>query len=315
MTTKSKPYFYKQNRLKLLRAFCTVSQTSSISGAAEKLFISQPTVSLQIQSLERDLGADLFERKGPKIQLTPEGEVFYKLAQPLLEQFSKLEESFKASIGKVEGGEINIAAGESTILYILPDIIKAFSEEYPSIKINLFNETGRNGLSMLRADEVDFAIGSFVSEPEDMVYQSIWSFDPVLITPLGHPLAKLKSPTIEQISEYGLILPPKHLATWRVIESVFEKHGVKLKVTLEAGGWEVIKRYVEMGMGISIITNLCLTDNDSLVQTPLLDYFPKRTYGIVVRKGKFLTPQSKQFINSIDTDFCERHMDSLANSK
>jgi DNA-binding transcriptional LysR family regulator len=289
------------------------TQTGSISGAAEKLFISQPTVSLQIQSLERDFGAALFERKGPKIQLTPEGEVFYKLAQPLLEQFSKLEESFKASIGRIEGGEIKIAAGESTILYILPDIIKSFTDQYPDIKIDLFNETGRNGLAMLRADEVDFAIGSFVSVPDDMVYESIWSYEPALITPLDHPLTKIKSPTIEDISRYGLILPPKHLATWRVIEAEFEKHGVKLNVALEAGGWEVIKRYVELGMGISIVTDVCLTENDKLAKTPLLEYFPKRTYGIVVRRGKFLTPQSKQFIRNIDDDFFERHSDSLAN--
>jgi len=314
MTTTCKPYFYKQNRMKLLRAFCTATQTGSISGAAEKLFISQPTVSLQIQSLERDFGAALFERKGPKIQLTPEGEVFYKLAQPLLEQFSKLEESFKASIGKIEGGEIKIAAGESTILYILPDIVKSFAEQYPDIKINLYNETGRDGLAMLRADEVDFAIGSFVTVPEDMVYESIWSYEPTLITPSGHPLSKIKSPTIEDISQYGLILPPKHLATWRVIEAEFEKHGVKLNVALEAGGWEVIKRYVEIGMGISIVTDVCLTDDDAIHKTSLLEYFPKRTYGIVVRRGKFLTPQSKMFINKIDNDFLERHEESLANS-
>lgn len=314
MTSNCKPYFYKQNRMKLLRAFCTATQTGSISGAAEKLFISQPTVSLQIQSLERDFGAALFERKGPKIQLTPEGEVFYKLAQPLLEQFSKLEETFKASIGKIEGGEIKIVAGESTILYILPEIVKSFSDQYPDIKLSLLNETGRNGLAMLRADEADFAIGSFVTVPDDIVYESIWSYDPTLITPLDHPLTKIKSPTIEDISQYGLILPPRHLATWRVIEAEFEKHGANLDVALEAGGWEVIKRYVELGMGISIVTDVCLTDHDKVAKTPLLEYFPKRTYGIVVRRGKFLSPQSKQFINNIDAGFFERHAGSLASN-
>lgn len=314
MTSNCKPYFYKQNRMKLLRAFCTATQTGSISGAAEKLFISQPTVSLQIQSLERDFGAALFERKGPKIQLTPEGEVFYKLAQPLLEQFSKLEETFKASIGKIEGGEIKIVAGESTILYILPEIVKSFTDQYPDIKLSLLNETGRNGLAMLRADEADFAIGSFVTVPDDIVYESIWSYDPTLITPMDHPLTKIKSPTIEEISQYGLILPPKHLATWRVIEAEFEKHGAKLNVALEAGGWEVIKRYVELGMGISIVTDVCLTGHDKVAKTPLLEYFPKRTYGIVVRRGKFLSPQSKQFINNIDAGFFERYAGSLASN-
>ena len=167
---------------------------------------------------------------------------------------------------------------------------------------------------MLRADEADFAIGSFVTVPDDIVYESIWSYDPTLITPMDHPLTKIKSPTIEEISQYGLILPPKHLATWRVIEAEFEKHGAKLNVALEAGGWEVIKRYVELGMGISIVTDVCLTGHDKVAKTPLLEYFPKRTYGIVVRRGKFLSPQSKQFINNIDAGFFERYAGSLASN-
>ena len=311
MTESLKPHIYKQNRLKLLRAFCAVAQSGSISKAAEKLFISQPTVSIQIQSLERDLGEPLFERRGPKIQLTPEGKVFYQLAQPLLEQFSRLAESFKASIGKLEDGEINIAAGESTILYLLPDIVKKYATHCPKIKINLHNETGRSGLAMLRSDEVDFAIGSFATVPDDIVYHPIWTFDPVLIMPVGHPLAKVQRPTIEQISEYGLILPPRHLSTWRVIQTVFDQHNVELKVNLEAGGWEVVKRYVEIGMGISIVTAFCLKGDENIVSKVLLDHYPKRSYGIIVRKGKFLTPQSKKFIEDIDPGYFDRNVEQL----
>ncbi len=136
-----------------------------------------------------------------------------------------------------------------------------------------------------------------------MVYQPVWYFSPTLIVPQGHPLAKIQSPTIKQISQHGLILPPRHLATWRVIEAEFEKHDVKLNVTLEAGGWEVIKRYVGCGPGISIVTDVCLKDDDEVVRKPLLDYFPRRSCGIVMRKGKFLTPQAKRFIDMIDENF------------
>ncbi len=296
-------HFYKQNRLKLLRAFCSVVQLGSISAAAERLFLSQPTVSLQIQSLEREMDATLFERHGPKIKLTPEGEAFYRLAQPLLERFNKLEQSFKASIGQLDGGELSIAAGESTILYILPKFLKTFISSYPKVKLNLLNVTGRDGMSLLRSDDADFAVGSMMHIPDDMIYQPVWHFSPTLIVPPGHPLAKIKSPTIAQISKYGLILPPRHLATWRVIEAEFEKHDVKLDVSLEAGGWEVIKRYVGCGLGISIVTDVCLSDDDEVIRKPLLDYFPQRSYGIVVRKGKFLAPQAKCFIDMIDANF------------
>ena len=76
------PVYYKQNRLKQLRAFCYTARSGSISQAAELLFLSQPSVTLQIQALERDMNIKLFERRGPQIRLTPEGEALYKLSDP-----------------------------------------------------------------------------------------------------------------------------------------------------------------------------------------------------------------------------------------
>src|SRR5210317_775024 len=128
------PVYYKQNRLKQLRAFCQAAQTGSISQAAEKIFLSQPTVSLQIQALERELESKLFERRGPKIRLTPEGEILLKLAMPLVEGMDKLHETFSAQQGVLEAGELNIAAGESTILYLLPEPLKKFTLKYPKIQ-------------------------------------------------------------------------------------------------------------------------------------------------------------------------------------
>lgn len=102
--------YYKQNRLKQLRAFCQAARTGSISLAAEALFLSQPSVSLQIQALEREFDTSLFERRGPNIKLTPEGALLYKLAEPLVEGIDKLHETFAAHNGKLESGELNIAA-------------------------------------------------------------------------------------------------------------------------------------------------------------------------------------------------------------
>jgi DNA-binding transcriptional LysR family regulator len=301
--TSTKQLYYKQNRLKQLRAFCTAAKVGSVSHAAEKLFLSQPTVSLQIQALERDMNVVLFERRGPKISLTPEGVVLNKIAQPLVDGIEGLEESFNAHFGKLESGELNIAAGESTTLYILPQYIKRFSQTYPGIKIKLHNVTGRDGMAMLRADEADLAVGSMLEVPDDIAYHPSMSYSPTLITPLNHPLAKRKQVELEDICPHGLILPPRHLATWRFLELVFSQAGLKFKVSLEAGGWEIIKKYVELGMGISIVTGVCLTGEEKLVSRSMDAYIPKRSYGVVVRRGKFLSPQAQAFIDMIDPDF------------
>ena len=304
MTSSAQRYpYYKQNRLQQLRGFCYAAQAGSISKAAERMFLGQPSVSLQIQALEREMGVTLFERRGPRIRLTPDGQALYDLALPLVQGMEGLQTTFAARGGGLEAGELNIAAGESTILYLLPDIMKRFTENYPGIHVKLQNVTGRDGLAMLRADEVDFAVGSMIEVPEDISFHPVFSYDPAVITPLRHPLANKKNISLEDISPYGLILPPRHLSTWRMVNLVFQQHNVNYKVTLEAGGWEVIKKYVELGMGISIVTSICLTGNEKLAALPLDRYFPKRTYGVVLRRGKFHSPQAKRFIEMMDPDF------------
>lgn len=301
MSSNAAPY-YKQNRLKQLRAFCYAAQTGSISKAAEKLFLSQPSVSLQIQALERELSTALFERRGPSIKLTPHGKLLCELALPLVQGMDSLAETFAARCGKIEAGELNIAAGESTILYILPEPMKRFADCHPRVRLKLHNVTGRDGLALLRADEVDFAVGSMLEVPEDITYLPIFTYRPMLITPLNHPLAEQQSIRLEHISPYGLILPPRHLSTWGVVDLVFQQHNIPYKVALEAGGWEVIKRYVELGLGLSIVTEICLMGTEKLAKIPLDQYFPKRSYGIVLKRRKFLTPQADRFINMIHED-------------
>lgn len=295
--------YYKQNRLKQLRAFCHTARHGSISLAAEALFLSQPSVSLQIQALEREFETTLFERRGPSIKLTPEGELLYKLAEPLVEGIDKLHETFASHLGKIEHGVLNIAAGESTILYILPEVMKRFAQSHPHIRLKLHNVTGRDGLAMLRKDEVDFAVGSMLEVPDDLVYRPVVTYKPALIVPKDHPLADKQDIRLEDISPYGLILPPRHLSTWRIVDLVFRQNGVSYQVALEAGGWEVIKKYVELGLGISIVTDVCLTGEEQLSAIPLDHYFPRRSYGLVLRQGRYLSPQAKRFIDIMESVF------------
>ncbi len=307
--TKIPTMYYKQNRMKQLRAFCHASRTGSISEAAEQLFLSQPTVTLQIQALERELNTTLFERRGPKIQLTPEGKKLYELSNSLVDGIDQLHETFAASSGHLQSGDLHIAAGESTILYILPDFVNQFNLNYPQIHLKLLNVTGRDGMAMVKSDKADFAVGSMLEVPEDIIYRPIFTFNPVLIMPEGHPLADKERITLEDISPYGLILPPHHLSTWRVVDMAFRQQNLSFHVSLEAGGWEIIKKYVELGMGVSIVTDVCLTGDENLVRKPLDDYFPKRSYGLVLRKGKFLSPQARRFIEVMDPAFFTAHKD------
>ncbi len=298
--------YYKQNRLKQLRAFCYTAKSGSISKAADQLYLSQPSVSLQIQALERELNTMLFERRGPKIRLTPDGQALLEIAMPMVEGMDSLRDTFAERCGDLNSGYLNIAAGESTILYILPKFLKQFSDKYPGVRIRLHNVTGADGMAMLRADEADFAVGSMLDMPDDVSYYPVFEFNPTLITPLDHPLADRDHVTLQDIAKYDLILPPRYLSTWGLVKSVFQQYNIPHKVTLEAGGWAVIKKYVEMGLGISIVTDICLEENDRLATIPVKEYFPTRSYGIVLRRGKFIPAQAKRFIEILAPDFFHR---------
>jgi DNA-binding transcriptional LysR family regulator len=295
-------FYYKQNRLKQLRAFCNTARSLSMSKTGQQMFLSQPSISLLIQSLEKDLSSHLFERRGPKLHLTNEGKILLELALPLVEGLESMSETFHDRCNNTVTGSLNIAAGESTTMYLLPKIVERFTRLYPQIQVKLQNVPGRDGLTMVRTGDVDLAVGPITKIPDEIWYSPLVSYEPVLITPLKHPLAAQKKVSLQDISAYGLILPPHTMSTRNYIDVVFQQHNFDYHVSMEAGGWEVIKKYVELDLGISIVTSICLTGKEKLARIPLSEYFPVRSYGLVLRKGKFISPAARKFIELLDAD-------------
>jgi DNA-binding transcriptional LysR family regulator len=315
---ESPRFAYKADRLKPLRAFCQTARLGSVSRAAEALYVSQPAITLQLQALERDLGVKLFERVGRRLTPSREGQLLFELAKPLVEGIDTLDAVFHERVRGLDAGELNVAAGSSTILYLLPGIVEAFRQRHPDVRLSLHNVTGAGGLDLLRSDAVDLAVGSMLDVPADLRYEAAYRFEPMLIVPPDHPLAHKSPLKLEDLSPYGLILPPKRLTTYRMVDLVFQQNRVPYTVALEVGGWVVIKQYVAMGLGISIVTAICLTEADRtrLVARSLAAYFPSRTYGVVVRKGKLLSPQARAFIELIQPSLvAQREYDQTGHSE
>ena len=294
-------FYYKGNRQKQLRAFVYTVKLGTLTRAAEALFLSQPTVSLQLQALERELGVRLLERRRRRINLTDSGEALYELARPLVEGWENLDRDFQAKVKGLQGGRLTIAAGSSTIQYLLPDLVRRYRESYPEVQLQLANVTGKDGLALLRADEADFAVGSMLDVPNDIAWAPVHHYDPMLIMPPDHPLAGKTTVTLQDLSPYGLILPPQRLSTYRLVDLVFQQRQVPYRVAIEVGGWDVIKEYVAMGLGISIVTGICITEADRsrLAVRNMKQYFPQRSYGVVMRKGKFLSAEARAFIDLV----------------
>ncbi len=290
---------YKQNRFQQLRGFCYAAQTGSMSKAAEKMFLSQPSVSLQIKALERELDAELFERKGPRISLTLDGQHLLEIARPLVDGIDRLGDTFASLRESEDRGTVNIAAGGSTIQYILPPFVEQYTRAYPGVDLRLHNVTGKAGLVALRSGEVDFAVGPMLDAPTDIVYQPLFSYEPMLITCLDHPLAQRKRISLKDICKYPLILPPQNQSTYRFVENVFTEHSLDYDVKLEVGGYDVIKKYVQLGLGISIVMSHCLSQADDLWTMSVSRWFSKRAYGVVLKKGKPLFPAAARFVQTM----------------
>ncbi|MDR1076303.1 MAG: LysR family transcriptional regulator [Xanthomonadaceae bacterium] len=309
---------YKSDRLKPLRAFCQTVRLGSVSRASEALFVSQPAVTLQLQALERELGVTLFERAGRRLSPTREGQLLYDMVLPLVERLDSLETDFRDKVRGMDAGELRIAANSSTILYLLPKIVENFRARHPEVRLTLHNAITADGTDLLRADAVDLSVGSMLDTPADLSYEPVYRFEQVLIMPPGHALATIPQLTLNDLSPYPLILPPRRQVTWRLVDLVFQQNRVPYSVALEVGGWEVIKQYVTMGMGISIVPTICLTDAERgrIVTRSLSKYFPPRSYGVVVRKGRYLSPQARAFVELIKPDlFAPREYDQPGHSE
>ena len=297
-------FSYKSDRLKPLRAFCQTVRLGSVSRAAEALFISQPAVTLQLQALEREFGVVLFERAGRRLVPSREGQLLYEMAQPLVENLDSLGGRFRDKVGGLDGGELRIAANSTTILYLLPSIVAKFRQQQPNVRLTLHNAITADGTDLLRSDAADLTVGSLLDVPADLSYEPVQRFEQMLITPPGHPLSRASRLELAQIAQYPLILPPRRQVTWRLVDRVFQQQRVPYSVSLEVGGWEVIKQYVALDMGISIVPALCLAADDArqLAIRPAGPLFPSRTYGVAVRRGRPLSAQARAFIECIQPD-------------
>src|SRR5690606_22208579 len=156
-----------------------------------------------LQALERELGVRLFERSGRRLVPTREGETLYELARPLVEGIDGLGGAFREKLRGLDAGELHVAAGSSTILYLLPKIVEAFRATQPDVRLILHNVTGAGGLDLLRSDEVDLAVGSMLAVPAEPDDAPGYRFAPMLLAPPGHPLADTRELALADPSPSG----------------------------------------------------------------------------------------------------------------
>ena len=283
MAADRRRFYHKRDRLKQFRVFCHVARLGSITRAAGRLGLGQPTVSQQVRALEAELGVRLFERSGPRIALTAAGESLYRVAMPLVEGMDGLHETFAERRERVSG-TIRIAAGEGAASFMLPRLIGRFRNRCPGVRFRIVHSDTAKMSELVRTREQDLFFSGTKLDLAGIDRYRVSSYNLALIVPLDHPLAGRDSVELEEVARFPAIVPGAGTQGRVLGERTARQFGVEIDVAVETHGWGTIKRYVETGLGVSIVPDFCLTEQDRLSVIPLSRHFRERGYWMYARR-------------------------------
>ena len=286
----------KRDRVRQLRVFCEVVRAGSISEAAERLGITQPAVSIQVRELELALGAVLFEREPGGVAPTPAGERLHTLAAPLVHGVDTLFDGVQRSLEAAHTGRVRLATSNAGASFVLPPYVRRFREHHPHIPVRFDTVTPREGIDRMLDERVDLVCGPKDPYREASVrYDELFTYDLVLITPRGHPLAGRERVSPREASAYRAVVPPEGSYSRQFGERAAQAFGVEIDAAVEVGGWGEVKRYVEAGIGVSVVPSLCVNETDRLSVVALDAPLPRRSYGVFTPRHRPLTPAARSF--------------------
>jgi DNA-binding transcriptional LysR family regulator len=253
-----------------IEAFIYVHHLGSFHRAAEVLYLTQPSVTARIQSLEKELNAKLFHRNGRNITLTEQGKHFLPYAYHILKTYKEAKDHLKQEI--FDQSELNLACSLSVSIYIIPELLATFRKQFPNVSVRVFTGHSSQVLNMVTNKKVDFGIARSVSN--SLVENDLWYVDPIsLVVPPNHPFVNnQRSITMEEVSLEPLIFFDHGSIDWLMINGVFESKKLKPNVIMEVDNIESAKKMVMNGIGISFLPELCLKNelrNGELCTVPI----------------------------------------------
>ena len=280
----------------------TVRQDFNLTTVANALFTSQPGVSKHIKDLEDELGVEIFVRRGKRLLgLTEPGKELLAVVERILLDAQNVR-SIADQFSSRETGNLVIATTHTQARYTLPDVIKRFKAEYPKVHLVLHQGSPREIAELLSAGEVDIAIATegLASVPEVVTFPC-YSWHHALIVPQGHPLTQVAEPTLAAIAEYPIITYHEGFTGRANIDRSFAEAGVVPDIVLSAIDADVIKTYVDIGLGIGIVASMAYhPERDAnLVRLDLPGLFGENTTRLALRRGVYLRSYAYAFIDAL----------------
>ncbi|MCT7984451.1 LysR substrate-binding domain-containing protein [Laspinema sp. A4] len=286
----------KQSTLHQLRVFEAVARHKSFTRAAEELFLTQPSVSMQVKQLAKSVGMALFEQVGKRLYLTEAGEELLGTCRDIFDRLSQFEMTV-ADLQGLKQGQLKLSV-ITTAKYVIPRLLGPFCQRYPGIDVSL-KVTNHEGLQERLNDNLDDLY--ILSQPPatpDVFCHEFLDNPLVVLAPMSHPLASQKNIPIERLNGEPFIMREPGSGTRQAVQKMFEDRGVAVKVRLDLGSNEAIKQAIAGGLGISVLSRHVLTLDGWQNQLTILDVegfpIPRQWYAIYP-SGKQLSVVARTF--------------------
>lgn len=292
--------------LKQLRYICEIEKCRlNISLAAQALHTNQPGISKQLRLLEDELGFEIFMRQRNRISaVTPAGKQVIAIAQRIVTDAGNIRE-LSQDLKSVASGALVVAASHTQATYFLPDIMRRFSARHPGVRITMRHAGSASAMEMLQSGMADLVVtGDEPPRMEDIVVLPCAEFQKIIIVPRGHELAASRRLTLRRLAAYPHIGYEPTVTAGRHVIEAFEKEGLAPQFVVFAISADVIKRCVEQGLGIAVVSQLVFDESRDvkLSAIPAGHLFPKSTTKLVLPRHLYLRRYVYEFI-----EMCGRH--------
>jgi LysR family cys regulon transcriptional activator len=271
----------------------------NISDAASALYTSQPGVSKQIKLLEEELGIDIFVRNGKRVvAITEPGKEVLEIARRVLHETDNLKQvgqEFK----RQDSGSLTIATTHTQARYALPPVVKAFTQAYPDVKLGLHQGSPTQIAEQVLSGEVDIGIATeSLALYDELVTLPCYEWHHCVVVPPKHPLLLEKKLTLKKLVQYPIITYDFAFTGRNKINQAFSEAGLEPNIALTAIDADVIKTYVELGLGVGIVAQMAfIADRDRHLR--MIDaghLFQPSTTRIAIRRNQYLRGFGFHFI-------------------
>jgi LysR family cys regulon transcriptional activator len=271
----------------------------NISAAAEALHTSQPGISKQIRGLEDELGVEIFVRHGKRIAaITEPGKAVLAIAGRILAETANMKRAGE-EFANEKLGTLTVATTHTQARYALPKAVAAFKKRYPMVRLVLHQGNPTQVCEMVLAGEADLAIATeSIAEYPELVSLPCYQWNRCVVVPGGHPLLKVNPLTLEAIAQYPVVTYDFAFAGRSQINKAFEKRGLAPNVVLTALDSDVIKTYVELGLGVGIMAQMGFDPkrDRGLQALDASHLFESSTTRLGIKRGAWLRGYAYDFI-------------------